>query len=418
MGANTIRTYNVMNSAGSSSYVLAALDAAHAHGLYVIMGYSMPTFQTFAQSSSTVQSEVLASVALYKNHPAVLMWVLGNEVNLTCPEGGDCTWSSNSWYNFVNQLAGQVKAIDPNHPVATSEGEIPNVWGYNIGNAANNVQGDDAHMTNLDLWGINCYRGTSFGTLFTTTVASTTKPVLITEFGKDAYKDSAGAENQAMQASHLSSLWQEITANLSAVLTGKAIVGGVVFEWTDEWWKDSGSGASCLTHDKNILFTRPADTEDPGFNDEWFGLAAVLPIDAITNPAGTLRLLRQSYGTMKALWNVGSSGSSNNNAGAASFFTDTVHNYPNPFRAGAEPTKFVIFLNEGGTVEIRIFDAAGQRVVELPTISPSSGGRFEVVWDGRTSQGDYVSPGLYVARINGHSADHNEHQFRRVVAVR
>jgi len=142
----------------------------------------------------------------------VLMWSLGNEVNLTQPEGGDPAWSSNSWYNFLDQLAGQIKAIDPNHPIATAEGEIPGVWGFNIGNAAANVQGDDAHMTHLDLWGVNVYRGPTFQGLFQSLAVSTMtlKPIMVTEFGKDAWHDAASSEDQVTQAGEINTQWQEI----------------------------------------------------------------------------------------------------------------------------------------------------------------------------------------------------------------
>ena len=74
-------------------------------------------------------------------------------------------------------------------------------------------------MTNLDIWGVTAYRGTSFQGLFQTLVSSTTKPVYVAEFGKDAYRDSIGAEDQAMQAGYIGPQWQEIAANLSAVIS-------------------------------------------------------------------------------------------------------------------------------------------------------------------------------------------------------
>ena len=45
-------------------------------------------------------------------------------------------------------------------------------------------------------------------------------------------------------------------------------------------------------------------------------------------------------------------------------------------------------------------------------------GRVEMIWDGRNSKGAYVSPGLYLVRVEGKSAAHQEKQFRRVVAVK
>src|SRR5215203_2132232 len=91
-----------------------------------------------------------------------------------------------------------------------------------IGNAA--INADDASLTALDIWGINVYRGTSFaGVIEALNVSTmTAKPILIAEFGKDAYRDSAGAEDADMQAGYISAQWQEINANLSLSGAGTA----------------------------------------------------------------------------------------------------------------------------------------------------------------------------------------------------
>lgn len=410
MGANTLRTFDLMNSTLTVANVLQALDAAHAQGLKVIMGYSMPTYQNFAASTAQIQADVLTSVANYKDHPAVLMWMLGNELNLACDVGAvDCVnWRGTPWYNFLESLATAVKAADPNHPVGTAEGEIPGSVNYNVGRAA--VQANDAALAHVDIWGVNAYRGTSFGGLFQALTSSTTKPILVTEFGKDAYRDSTGQEDQATQASYLSPQWQEIQANLSATGSGSAdLIGGIVFEWTDEWWKTNQN--TCFTHDTAPLFSRSGDSVDPNYQDEWFGLASVLPIDAITNPAGTQRVLRTGYSTMQAFWNP----SAVSGSGARSFFSETIRNYPNPFQIGSEATKFVILTDEAGTVDLRIYDAGQQFVTSLAR--DVQAGRTEILWDGRNRQGALVAPGLYFVRIHGRGT-HEDTQFRRVVGVK
>jgi flagellar hook assembly protein FlgD len=102
---------------------------------------------------------------------------------------------------------------------------------------------------------------------------------------------------------------------------------------------------------------------------------------------------------------------------AASFFSDTVRNYPNPFQLGPGSTKFVVLTNEAGTVDIRIYDAGGQFVTSFSR-TVTGAGRSEVVWDGHNSQGSLVSSGLYIARVHGHSTAHDETQYRRVVGVK
>jgi hypothetical protein len=89
---------------------------------------------------------------------------------------------------------------------------------------------DDASMPNLDLWGVNAFRGRSFGSLFDD--LKTTKPVLITEYGLDVHRHGPIPElDQIPRAHAIVNLWNEIASR-----PDKAI-GGCFFEFTDEWWR-------------------------------------------------------------------------------------------------------------------------------------------------------------------------------------
>jgi len=410
MGANTIRTYGIMNDVSASNVALvrAMLDAAQANGLYVIMAYYPSHFTPVTDPAfqATTQTDFLAAVNAYKDHPAVLMWALGNEQNIDNAQNV-------AWYPFLNSVLGLAKQADPNHPVTTVEGECPQCTpaiSYGIGSGVK----ADASMTNLDLWGITSYRGKSFNGLFSQLASTTTKPILLAEFGKDAYNDTTQAEDQAMQVRYLTAQYEEINANLSATNSTNALIGSAWFEWTDEWWKDTGLGATCNTHDTHPNFTRAGDSDDPNYNEEWFGLVSIRPINAITNPSGTSRTLRASYITIQGLLSPVAASSSQ---ATGRIFNDTVHNYPNPFRVGVEGTKFVAFTGVAATVTIKIYDAGGQYVASLSN-SSSGPERLELHWDGRNRQGAYVSSGLYVARIEGSGGGKEEKQFRRIVAVK
>jgi hypothetical protein len=421
MGANTIRTFDLMNSTSTSTEVLAALDEAHRNNLGVIMGYFVSHTENMANGAFRTRTlnEFVAAVNAYKNHPAVLIWAFGNENNL---DNGN---TNPDWYSLVQQAAQQAKAADPYHAIMTVEGEClgpdcslaPGTkfsFLNNIGNAA--IGADDATLTFLDLWGINAYRGTTFEGIFQALVVSTmtAKPVLVTEFGKDAWRDSAGREDADMQSEYIRSQWQEINANLSATGMGTAsLVGGSVFEWTDEWWKDSAN--DCNTHGTQVLFRRTSDSVDSNYQDEWLGLATASPITPITNTGGTVRTLRKAYSAIQAFWNPTAISASA--AASRNFFAETVRNFPNPFRVGTDPTRFVALVNEAGTIDIRIYDASGQFVTGLPPVAPTGPGRYELSWDGRNRQGAYVSPGLYYASIEG-KGTRQDKQFRRVVAVK
>jgi hypothetical protein len=80
------------------------------------------------------------------------------------------------------------------------------------------------------------------------------------------------------------------------------------------------------------------------------------------------------------------------------------HGYPNPFHAGREAVRLSYRLAQDAQVHVGIYTLFGDLVRELSIQAGSSGGARglnEVAWDGRNGKGDLVSPGVYVARIEG-----------------
>ena len=60
---------------------------------------------------------VKRAVMQYKDHPAVLLWGLGNEME--DPEGKNLgVWKA------INELAVMVKGLDPDHPTMTVIAEL------------------------------------------------------------------------------------------------------------------------------------------------------------------------------------------------------------------------------------------------------------------------------------------------------
>jgi predicted outer membrane repeat protein len=74
----------------------------------------------------------------------------------------------------------------------------------------------------------------------------------------------------------------------------------------------------------------------------------------------------------------------------------TLHqNYPNPFSAR---TAIRYELNEGGRIELSIFDVMGRQVRTLVEGRQASGVN-SATWDGRDDAGKAVSPGVYLVRL-------------------
>ncbi len=119
-GANSLRTWRTDNGRDTGQEIL---DRAHKNGLTVTMGleiareregsgrgyfgfdYDDPV--AVAEQLERVRQEVL----MYKDHPALLMWGIGNELNLgsTNPR----VWDA------INDISIMIHELDPHHPTTT-----------------------------------------------------------------------------------------------------------------------------------------------------------------------------------------------------------------------------------------------------------------------------------------------------------
>ena len=107
-----------------------------------------------------------------KDHPAVLMWAIGNELDYI---PGTKPFNSKMW-DAVNQAARAIKAIDPNHPVMTVIGT----------SMMEKVADIVKQCPDLDLLGINTY-GDIYTLPETLKKYGWTKPYVIAEWGPDGY---------------------------------------------------------------------------------------------------------------------------------------------------------------------------------------------------------------------------------------
>ena len=112
-GGNAFRTWRVDNGQRSA---IEILDEAQQYGLMVCMGlevarerhgFDYHDQQAVAQQQARIRKDIEA----LKDHPALLMWGIGNELNLrhTNPK----VWDA------VNELSVMIHQIDPNHPTTT-----------------------------------------------------------------------------------------------------------------------------------------------------------------------------------------------------------------------------------------------------------------------------------------------------------
>lgn len=266
LAAMNVNTVVMPIDPGTDGAALAILDVLYANGIMAAI--------TVDEGSNDL-ARVDAVVAALKNHPAVLGWMLGNEWNInryfTSPP-----ISVHEAAERTQTAAEHVKAIDPDHPVISSYGDI-DIAASGMTLADTETYVNDV-CTSVDLWALNIYRGNSFGTLFSQWASITEKPMFVGEYGTDAFRTlgalPAGLVDETMQRDWSIALWDELFGHLSANVPEAVAIGGVFFEFTDEWWKVALSeGGSPFVQDTGG--TTFAEHPDEIGNEEFFGLADI-----------------------------------------------------------------------------------------------------------------------------------------------
>lgn len=293
MGANTIRLWGWNNTADH----LGFLDKAYNNGIdpiYVIVGFWINAGLDIDPSSpSNVREQLKADfremVSMHKNHPAILMWSIGNELNADWMYGGNLV----HLFSLINEKAEEAHAEegDNYHPITTPL--LDN-------NLMNTVATYDASVSALDVWGANVYRGNTFGTLFSDYKAVSQKPLAILEYGIDAYDDINKDEYEKIgipyQSEYAKALWNEIKANSSIC------IGGSIMAYSDEWWKGKYStDPECSDNDPAIHGTCGYVTSshpDGYANEEWWGIMRTM--DNGANP--DIMEPRKVYYALKDIW--------------------------------------------------------------------------------------------------------------------
>jgi len=168
LGGNTIRTWGV-GQLGLTESGKLLLDECNELGLTALVGLwvNHPRHGHDYDDEAMLQAQrdrIRSAVQKYRDHPALLMWGLGNEME---GDGDD----PRVWQE-LEVLARIIKEEDPEHPVCT----------VLAGSYNNKVAKMLEHYTSLDVLGINIYAGAE------TVPASLAdqgwdRPYLLTEFG-------------------------------------------------------------------------------------------------------------------------------------------------------------------------------------------------------------------------------------------
>ncbi len=118
------------------------------------------------------------------------------------------------------------------------------------------------------------------------------------EYGTYAYKHNKSRTfAEQKQANYHYGCWEDIIYNTAGSGAGNAL-GGIVFQWLDEWWK-AGHASKFSPAEQDIWGGMDKDFDEPCSLDEWLGITS--QGDGSNSPF--MRQLRQTYYMYKKVWN-------------------------------------------------------------------------------------------------------------------
>lgn len=209
-GANAIRTWSVSE---------AVLDEASEHGLMVMMGLSVAKerhgFDYNDEEAVQAQLErIKQQVLSIKDHPALLGWGIGNELNLR---------STNlKVWDAVENIAAYIHEVDGKHPVTTMLAGI----------GKTEVDYISEHCPNIDFISIQLY-GAIEDLPELILEAGYTGPYLITEWGTTGHWEVASTEWDAPIENTSTEKAQNIRYRYENIILADSTscMGSFVFLW-------------------------------------------------------------------------------------------------------------------------------------------------------------------------------------------
>lgn len=213
----------------------------------------------------------------YQNTKGLLLFLLGNENNYGLfwqgaetedipDEDKTSNARAQAMYQLFDDAVVSMKKSNNQYPIAICNGDLQFL----------DIIAKECK--NVDILGINVYRGMSFGDLFERVKKEYGKPVLLTELGADAYHDISRKEDPKSQAEYLKYNWQEIYENAAGMGKSGNSLGGFTFQMSDGWWK-YGQTFNLDVHDTHASWANGGYKHDfekgkNNMNEEWFGICA------------------------------------------------------------------------------------------------------------------------------------------------
>ena len=243
-----------------------------------------PTNYADSVARKILLAEVTQLAQEYKNTSGLLLYLLGNENNYGLFWSGAETEDfpkgdtqreiqARHMYRLFNEGALAIKSVDPQTPVAFCNGDLLFL----------DIIVEECQ--DIDIFGLNVYRGKSFTYLFDKVAEEYGKPVLLTEFGSDAFNAITMEEAQKEQALYNLFNWREIYENAAGMGKAENSIGGFTFQFSDGWWK-SGQTTDLDVHNTTASWENAGYEFDHisgqnNMNEEWFGICAKGSVDEL-----------------------------------------------------------------------------------------------------------------------------------------
>lgn len=293
MGCNVIRCYHGIYN----KELFRKLKEDY--GIYAIVGnyigvYAVDSGATWLEGTDYTNPDqkknmlksVRDMVEDLKDEDFIIMWVLGNENNYG--NANNSQSHPEAYYSFANEAAKLIHELDPmKRPVAICNGDV-----FLVDKCAE-------FAPDIDVYGSNCYRGTfGFGNHLWSDIKNVyDRPVLITEYGCSAYFNNQSLEyGEEKQMLYHKGNWEDIAFNAAGESGEGNAIGGVVYEWADEWWKRMDLTDAAV---QDTIPSFGAPMPDGWSHEEWLGITS--QGDGKNSPF--YRRLRPTYFYYKELWN-------------------------------------------------------------------------------------------------------------------
>lgn len=231
-GGNTFRTWRTRDAEQE-------LDSAAKYDLMVAMGLDIKKelhdFDYNDEKPVAKQLEQMKKiVAKYKDHPNLLCWIAGNELNLLFDRNGKLKPVNPKVYEALADLVDYIHKIDPNHPVTFTFAGIMKA----------HIQPALARCPQIDFLSFQVYGG--LATLQEQIEkAGVTRPYMVTEFGPmghwevpvTSWKREIEESSSAKARGIAERIQKGFTSNNSGLcLGGFAFIWGQKQERTPTWY--------------------------------------------------------------------------------------------------------------------------------------------------------------------------------------